>query len=231
MKSIVFDTSAIISLATNNLLWTLKPLKEKFNGSFIISDEVKKEVYDNPIRGKKFKLEAVQIMELINAGVLEVKYEESVKSKAMELANLANNIFKTKGESIRIVHLGEIESLALAIKLKSDALVIDERTTRVIVEDPRSLADFLSKKFHTKIHIDEYNLEVWRKLIIELNVTRSAELMTVAYELGVLDNYLPKKISRDSKETLLDGLLWGVKLRGCAISVIEIEKIKKIVLL
>ena len=41
MKALVFDSSAIISLATNNLLWTVKHLKEKFGGEFILPASVK----------------------------------------------------------------------------------------------------------------------------------------------------------------------------------------------
>lgn len=52
---------------------------------------------------------------------------------------------------------------------------------------------------------------------------RSVELVTIAYELGMLDKYLPN--APDPKKTLLDSVLWGVKLNGCAVSKHEIEQI------
>ena len=55
MKSLVFDSSTIITLAMNNLLSLLKPLKEKFQGEFYIPLSVKEEIIDVPFRSKKFK--------------------------------------------------------------------------------------------------------------------------------------------------------------------------------
>ena len=36
MKNLVFDTSSVITLVTNNLLDLLMPLKSKFKGDFFI---------------------------------------------------------------------------------------------------------------------------------------------------------------------------------------------------
>ena len=47
MNDLFFDTSSIISLATNNLLSVLEELKKKFKGDFVISDAVRKESLDN----------------------------------------------------------------------------------------------------------------------------------------------------------------------------------------
>ena len=44
--------------------------------------------------------------------------------------------------------------------------------------------------------------------------------------LGLLNNYLPN--IPDSKKELLDALLWGLKLEGCAISEKEIRLIIKL---
>jgi len=69
-KIVVFDTSSIITIVTNNLSNILKNLKK--NVRFFISKEVKKELVDYPIRIKRFKLEAMQVMELIDEGIFEV---------------------------------------------------------------------------------------------------------------------------------------------------------------
>ena len=50
--------------------------------------------------------------------------------------------------------------------------------------------------------------------------------MTIAYERGILDRFAAK-IPNPQKE-LLDGVLWGLKINGCAISGKEIEEILKI---
>jgi hypothetical protein len=46
--------------------------------------------------------------------------------------------------------------------------------------------------------------------------------MTVAYEKGLFDNCKNKGISN---REILEGILWGLKLRGCAISFEEISEI------
>jgi hypothetical protein len=53
------------------------------------------------------------------------------------------------------------------------------------------------------------------------------ELVLVAYELGTLDRYLPAG-TPEAREILLDAVLWGLKLKGCAISEDEIAQVKRI---
>ena len=60
MKALVFDSGPIINLALNNMLWILKPLKEKFKGDFYITESVKRECIDRPLTSKKFKYEALE---------------------------------------------------------------------------------------------------------------------------------------------------------------------------
>jgi predicted nucleic acid-binding protein len=223
MKSIVFDTGPIISLTMNNLLWLLEPLKDRFGGEFYISKTVREELIDKPLSTKKFKFEALQTLQYIKRGTLKVIDNENTKKITSKLLELANNSFKARGNWIRIVHHGEIESLASAILLNSKALVIDERTTRTLLEDPKTLIRILQNKLHTKIFVNEKNLVEFEKEVRNIKVIRSVELITAAFELGLLDRYLPD-IS-NPKENLLDAVLWGAKFYGCAVSNREIEDI------
>ena len=50
--------------------------------------------------------------------------------------------------------------------------------------------------------------------------------MTIGYERGLLDSFITK-IS-DARKNLLESVLWGLKLNGCAVSKDEIEQIMKI---
>ena len=59
-----------------------------------------------------------------------------------------------------------------------------------------------------------------------MKVIRSVELVTVAYENGILDRFITK--IPDAKKNLLESVLWGVKLNGCAVSKDEIEQIIRI---
>ena len=75
--------------------------------------------------------------------------------------------------------------------------------------------------------VNEDNLKAFSDSMKNIKLIRSVELVTMAYELGLLDRYIIKEIE-NAKETLLDSVLWGVKLNGCAVSRKEIEQILKI---
>jgi len=81
-------------------------------------------------------------------------------------------------------------------------------------------------KLHTKVELNKTPLSELRKATRSIRFIRSAEFVTIAFEKGMLDNYLPK--IKDSKKTLLDALLWGLKLNGCAISNKDLETIMRI---
>jgi len=60
-----------------------------------------------------------------------------------------------------------------------------------------------------------------------LRVIRSIELVTIAYELGILNRYMSieeESFVRNVRDELLEGVLWGVKLNGCSVSEDEIKR-------
>ncbi len=221
MKALVFDSGTIIGLTINNMLWLLEPLKNKFNGEFYISKAVKYELVDKPIRGKRFKLEAIIVRDYIKRGIIKV-YDGDLKVKTNRLLGFANKVFSTSQGYLELVHEGEMESLALANEIGASALLVDERTTRVLVENPKNLMNLLSKKLHTKTKFNKDNYKLFLGEISKVNILRSAELLVLAYEFGLFDKYIA---SYEDEKELLDGLLWGTKLRGCSISVGEINDI------
>lgn len=224
MKALVFDAGTIISISINNLIWLLEPLKKKFGGEFYITLAVKYELVDRPIRGKKYKFEAIIIKDLIKRGVLKV-YTGDLSVKTNRLLGFANKVFSTKDGYLKLLQEGEMESLALVNKIGAGALMVDERTTRMIIENPKNLLDLLSKKLHTPVRLNKANLDVFQKEAGYVNILRSSELIVLAFEFGLLDKYIT---SHEDERELLDGLLWGTKLRGCSISVDEINEIIKL---
>ncbi len=225
MKSIAFDSSSIISLSMNDLLWILKPLEEKFKGDFLISDGVREELVDYPLKTRRFKFEALMVINLLNNNSLKIYSSDEVNKKVVLIESLVNNLYKAKNEYIQIMQKGEIASLAVAIILGSMAYVVDERTTRLVVEDPEKLEKILRNKLHTNVSINRNNLELLKKEVKNLKIIRSTELAMYAYELGLFKDYIrPTKYSKDVKKDLIDGLLWGLKLRGCSISEDEIDE-------
>lgn len=222
MKKIVFDSGTIISIVTNDLLSVLSELKMLSKCEFYISPHVKKEIVDTPLRGKKFKLEAIQVRSFLEKNNVKVYMSDGLRRKAKYLLELANNIFMSKGTYIKVLHIGEIESLALAKELNA-VLAVDERTMRVLIEHPENLAEHLHRKLHTEVKINKDNLRRLKEEVKGVKIVRSTEIMTVAYEKGLFKKY--DGVDKHFKRELLDGILWGLKLKGCSISGDEIKDI------
>ena len=223
MKSIIFDAGPIISLATNNLLFILPPLKKNFNGNFFLTQSVKKELVDRPFEIKKFKFEAIQIEKLIEDGVLEIIDNDFIRNESPKLLELANTTFRAFNNYMQLVHFAEISALAAALSINADAVAIDEKTTRLMMENPKSLLEILRKTLHTSVNVNEFNLGEFRSRTKRIKTIRSIELVAVAYENGILDEYITKL--PDARQNLLESVLWGVKLNGCAVSKEEIDQI------
>ena len=231
MKSLLFDTGPIISLTLNNLLWIIEPLKKQFKGEFYITPAVYEELINKPLSTKKYKFEALQILPYITKGVIKVMTNDHIKLLTRELLDKINTTFKANGNWITVVHEGEMEVVAAALHSDSKNIVVDERTTRKLIEDPDGIARTLSRKLHTKIQVDEGKMGYIKKELGDLKVLRSTELAITAYKIGLLDRYMledEKKIIKDLDKAILEGVLWGIKLNGCSIRREEIYKIIKI---
>lgn len=221
MRALIFDTSTVISLATNNLLWTLENLKKQFNGTFMVPESVHRELVDNPLKSKRYKLEALIIQELFDIGLFKIYNNDKIKKLTDKFLNMTNTTFMTKSNYIKIIDLAELESLVLADYFKVDGYVVDERTIRLLVEDPLLIANILRDKLHTKININYDNIDILKKEFGVVKILRSVELMLIAYKSGLFNRYIKKNKEKD----FLDGLLWGLKLRGCSITENEIKEL------
>lgn len=223
MKSIIFDTGPVITLAMNNLLWLLEPLKRISNADFLMTDLVKQELVDNPLnRTKRFKFEALQVLHYIENGTFTV-IPGGMNQKTGELMSLANSCFSAFGHDMRIVHDAEMSSISLFIEKKSDAFVVDEKTTRLLIENPGKLHNILKHNLHSSVGINKANVRRFQALAKDVRMIRSAELAIIAYEKGLLDRYLPNM--PDGRKELLESVLWGVKLGGSAITRSEIDQV------
>jgi predicted nucleic acid-binding protein len=230
-NAIVFDTGPVISLTMNNLLWTLKELKGKFHGKFYITPAVYNELIKRPLETKRFKLEAMQILPLIATNVIEIFEDETIHKKTLQLLDIANKCFKVRGNWMRIVHYAEAEAVSTALFLGANTVVIDERTTRHLIEDPMLIKRHMERKIHEDVKINKENLRLLGEIFKDLKVIRSIELVTVSYELGLLDRFIvegEKKFVVDPKKDILEGALWAIKLSGCSVREDEIKEIIEI---
>lgn len=224
MKIVIMDSSSIITLAMNNLLYLLARMK-KSNVRFIIPEDVKREVVEKPLQIKKYELEALTIRQFIKEGVLELPQvlgvrAENIKNERDRFMEIANHTFKAQDEWMRIISNGEASCLALA-KLISNkgfefVIMVDERTTRMLCEKPENLRKLLESKLHTKVYANEKNFGFFSGF----KIIRSSELCYISYKKGL--------VGIADGEQLIDALLYAAKYKGCAISGREIDVIKKI---
>lgn len=223
MKYLIFDAGPIISLTMNGMLPIIEKLKGAFDGEFILTPNVKNEVVDRPMKIKKFKLEAIQVNDMIERGIFKLSTEiipnQKLDIEIKQILKTTNGVLRTTqaGEKIKIIHEGEASCLAFSNLCGADnVIVIDERTTRMLTEAPQDLEKMMEKKLHTSLDAELSLLSKLKKF----KFIRSAELLFIAYK----KNLISIKKSKD----LLDALLYGVKFKGAAISSMEIEEMKKL---
>jgi len=223
-KALIFDSGALISLAMNGLLGLLEKLKKNFKGKFLITREIKYEVVDRPIGIFRFELEALQIQNLIDEGILEMPsslgiQDEIIKKKTTEIMEIANRSVQVGDRWVNIVSEGEMSCLALSNELKrrdiESLISIDERTTRIMCENPQNLESLISEKLHQKVELVARNYNVFS----QFKFIRSSELVFVAFKKGII-NLEGKKV--------LEALLYATKYKGCSISLEEIDILKKL---
>ncbi len=223
-KAIIFDSGSLISLGMSGLIPLLQDLKKIFNGKFLITEQVKYEVIDRPLKTKRFELEALRINELVKNKILELPQSlkipnEQVKKQMNEYMKIANSMFYKGDKNIDIISNGEASCLALskilAQKKIKNIICIDERTTRMLSEKPENLRKLLEKKLHTDIKIKNKNFQEFK----EFKFIRSTELAYVAYK---------KELFKIRDPKILDAVLYSLKFKGCAISSEEIKEIKKL---
>ena len=224
MKYLIFDAGPIISLTMAGLLPVLEKLKKIFPGEFIITPQVKREIVDKPLKIKKYKLEAIQVKNLLEKGIIKLSSDiisdQRLESEVKKILKIANGVLRTTKdkEKINIIHKGEASCLAFSnLCRQNSVIVIDERTTRILTESPGNLEKLMERKLHTPLELELSLLKDFKNF----KFIRSTELIFLAYKKNL--------ISMKKDRNLLDALLYGLKFKGAAISGKEIEEIKKLV--
>jgi len=213
---LVFDSSSLISISQSCLINVLGGLKKKMNAKFIIPKAVYAEAVERPISIKRFELNAIRIKKGVEQGWFSV---QGVKDGHLmgEIDGLANSCFSVRGRPVRLLQLGEVEALALIRELEADALVIDERTTRMLIENPRQLEKIMEARKRKNVRVEERQAREFGQMFKGVAISRSIELVALAYEFGLLGQELPR-----GKQSL-EAALFALKYSGCAVSAREIN--------
>ncbi len=223
-KAIIFDAGTLISFSMNGMLDIVEKLKEIFDGEFLITEDVRHEIIEKPIKIKRFELEALKLKHLIDKnilnfpGVFGIKDDE-ITQKTNEIIDMANTTFKTDKGPVKLIDRGETSCIALSDILDKkgikNVIAVDERTTRMLIEAPLSTKKYLERRLHTKVSVEKKALDFFKKF----KVIRSTELIYVAHKKNLIKMKDPQA---------LDAMLYAVKYKGAAISKEEIEDIKKL---
>ncbi|MEK6885768.1 MAG: hypothetical protein AABX17_02275 [Nanoarchaeota archaeon] len=224
-KYLIFDSGPLINLTTNGLLDVFKELAEKFQGEFIITNSVKYETIEHPINIRRFEWGAIRIDHLLQDEIIRLPEDAELEinpkdlaKKTSEVMDLANNALIIDGKPLHLIEKGESETIALSLLLTekgiTNAVVIDERTARMMCEDAESLRRLMEEKLETKITMKEKNFEQFKKV----KVIRSTELMFIANKKGLVDG---------NKESL-EAVLYALKFGGCSISEKEVQMMKNL---
>ncbi len=216
MSLLVFDSSPLISLGDNCLLCVVKELK-RLGHRLVITSGVQKEIFSTPVHTKRFKLKALMLESLVRNNVLEVVSDPKIIKAGEEIEDLANSLVKYKRRNVRIIQRGEAESMAAYLLLNADALVVDERTTRLLIEAPLKIAEFIKSRTGQHLKTDKQVMEKVEEKLGLIRVIRSAELVAYAYEKGFLS-------CACSQPNAFEASLYALKFSGCSITKEEIEE-------
>jgi len=219
-KDLVCDTSSFISLTSSCLLEILYFFAEKCKVRFIIPPGVEDEAILYPMsKGiKKYLFSAIRMKDAINDGVVTRVEKEGTVSEAELIMKLANNLFYMRGRPVTLIQRGESEMLALALELDVRNILVDERTTRLLIESPFKLKEHMEEEFGVNVMVNRRNMEELSKRIGNMNVIRSSELVILAYEYGFFNKY------QNMEKAALEAALYRIKFAGCSISFEDIEQ-------
>lgn len=215
MNRVVCDASSIITLSSNCLLWIMKEL----NLEFCIPPYVKKEAVEVPLKSRRHGFDAMRNGNYVNGTIKVLETDHEMRDRLM---NLTNSVFKSGGRNWKIMHYGEIDAITVAKKYGIETLLVDEKNTRLLIEDRELLKKMMERRSRRKLTI---NREAEAQMVEEighLEIIRSSELVAEAVKQDILK--WPY-----SKRELLRGALFALKFKGCAITEGEIVELVNLV--
>lgn len=217
-RDILCDSGSLISLTAACLDHLLYFFHENYHVRFIIPPSVEYESVRRPLESnlRKYLFSAIRIKNAIDDGVV-VKVDADVGDQTAKFMDAANSMFFARGKPLRLIQQGETEMVALAKTLGVEYILIDERTTRMLIEAPLKLKEHLEKEFDVNIMVNKDNLKFLTSEIAPLRALRSSEMVMLAYEKGYFKNF--QKLQREA----LEAALYKIKYAGCAISYDEIN--------
>jgi len=185
-NKIICDASSLISLAENNMI----ELLARYNTDFLIPESVKKEIITQPMHTKRFKLKAIILKDVIDRGMVKIiSKDKAIDFETKKINDLANRLLEHRGHFVKIMHEGEAQAIGALSVMKENTFMVDERTTRHLIEDPKKILQYMQGRTKYKLKMNDKALEELQEKLININVIRSSEVVANAYEKGLLPRF------------------------------------------
>ncbi len=177
-----------------------------------------RETVQRPLKTTRFEYSAIRLNHLLQqATVRQVEFGDTSLA-TNELLALANKLFWVQERPLELMQRGEAECLAVYKKAGAKALLIDEKTTRLLLESPEMLLKKISGEYEHKISVEESALAQWREKTQGFFVVRSSELAAIAAAKGFFKPF------KSLEKKALHAALYAVRNAGCAVSEEEIRE-------
>ena len=224
MSLIVCDSSSLISLSDTCNIDVLRFLCGH-GGEFAIPPAVEEEIVKHPAQLKQYAFSAVRLRKLVDDGIVRTDAPQRLASEKQAVENAANGAIRVDGKPLRLIHAGEAECLALLriSQAPQKTLLVDEKTTRLLIESPKTLVERLRREYKANVEIDDAAMRAFQTGLESVSVVRSTELLAVAASLGFFADY--GSAAQDAVHTALGAL----QLAGCSVSSNELRDYAKIV--
>lgn len=221
-KKIFCDSSSLISLTGACSIQSLLFITKRFEVSFMISDSIEYESIIKPLnlQTKEYVFSALKIKNMLETHTLiKININPQIIKKRNEILEIANTLFFVQGRPINLLHFGEAEMLAIVSELDIKNILMDERTARLLIENPNAIKKHFQEEFKTHIMVNSENLNKLNNLVKGISVFRSTELISIAYSNGFFDEY------KTLKKEVYNAILYKLKYSGCSIRYDEIEEL------
>ncbi|MBI4361398.1 hypothetical protein HY572_06545 [Candidatus Micrarchaeota archaeon] len=221
----VCDSSTLISLGETCTLGALTFLKEKTGARFLVPPAVVFESMQHPEQIKRYAFSGYKIQHQLEAGVLEATPPtKNLEQNAREILGQANRVFSVNKKPLKVLQIGEAECLAAYNAEAAKGVLVDEKTTRLFIEDPTLLKESLSAEYHRPVEVNRDAWEAVRKFTGGMVAVRSTEILAMAYEYGFFDGY------QQNAANAFHSALYALRNAGCSITsheLLEYQRVQK----
>jgi hypothetical protein len=212
----VCDSSTLIALAETGTLDALAFLKAKAGARFFVPPAVIFETIQRPEDITAFAFSAFKIERALEEGTLERTPGRRAPVRTKDVLRHSNNVFSVNRQPLKILHVGEAEALAAYGEMQAQAILVDEKTTRLFIEDPALLQQSLEHEYRGNVKRNADALDSLKKLLSGMNCIRSAEILAIAFEKGYFEPF------GRNEEKAFHSALFAVRKAGCSITTHEL---------